>query len=31
MKILGAPATGLSLLLWPASVAAQDFPNKRSM
>jgi tripartite-type tricarboxylate transporter receptor subunit TctC len=28
MRILGALATGLSVLLWPASVAAQDFPNK---
>src|SRR5260370_4359134 len=28
MKILGALATGLSLLLWPALAAAQDFPNK---
>src|ERR1700737_481066 len=28
MKILSALATGLSVLLLPASVAAQDFPNK---
>jgi tripartite-type tricarboxylate transporter receptor subunit TctC len=28
MKILGVLVTGLSLLLWPASVAAQDFPSK---
>ena len=28
MKILGAPATGLLLLLLPALAAAQDFPNK---
>jgi tripartite-type tricarboxylate transporter receptor subunit TctC len=28
MRILGALATGLSVLLMPASVAAQDFPNK---
>jgi tripartite-type tricarboxylate transporter receptor subunit TctC len=28
MRILGALATGLSLLLWPASAAAQDFPSK---
>jgi tripartite-type tricarboxylate transporter receptor subunit TctC len=28
MKILGALATGLSLLLLSVSVAAQDFPNK---
>src|SRR6266481_3031034 len=28
MKILGALVTGLSLLLWPASAAAQDFPSK---
>ena len=28
MKILGALATGLSVLLWPALAAAQDFPNK---
>jgi tripartite-type tricarboxylate transporter receptor subunit TctC len=28
MRILRMPATGLSLLLWPASVVAQDFPSK---
>jgi tripartite-type tricarboxylate transporter receptor subunit TctC len=28
MRILSALATGLSVLLLPASVAAQDFPNK---
>jgi tripartite-type tricarboxylate transporter receptor subunit TctC len=28
MKILGALLTGLSLLLWPALAAAQDFPAK---
>jgi tripartite-type tricarboxylate transporter receptor subunit TctC len=28
MRILGALVTGLSVLLLPASVAAQDFPNK---
>ena len=28
MKIWGAVAAALSLLLWPASVAAQDFPTK---
>ena len=28
MRILGALATGLSVLLLPASAAAQDFPNK---
>jgi tripartite-type tricarboxylate transporter receptor subunit TctC len=28
MRILGALATGLSVLLMPASAAAQDFPNK---
>jgi tripartite-type tricarboxylate transporter receptor subunit TctC len=28
MKILGALVTGLSLLLWPALAAAQDFPSK---
>jgi tripartite-type tricarboxylate transporter receptor subunit TctC len=28
MKILSALATGLSLLLWPALAAAQDFPSK---
>jgi tripartite-type tricarboxylate transporter receptor subunit TctC len=28
MRILRMLATGLSLLLWPASVAAQDFPSK---
>src|SRR5258708_8138597 len=28
MKILGALVTGLSVLLWPALAAAQDFPNK---
>ena len=28
MRILGALATGLSMLLLPASAAAQDFPNK---
>src|SRR6202051_1038195 len=28
MKILGVLATGLSLLLLPASAAAQDFPTK---
>jgi tripartite-type tricarboxylate transporter receptor subunit TctC len=28
MKILSALATGLSVLLWPALLAAQDFPNK---
>src|SRR5258705_5684307 len=28
MRILSALATGLSVLLAPASVAAQDFPNK---
>src|SRR5258708_38747785 len=28
MKILSALATGLSVLLSPASAAAQDFPNK---
>jgi tripartite-type tricarboxylate transporter receptor subunit TctC len=28
MKLLGALATGLSMLLSPALVAAQDFPNK---
>jgi tripartite-type tricarboxylate transporter receptor subunit TctC len=27
MRILGALAGGLSLLLWPALAAAQDFPN----
>jgi tripartite-type tricarboxylate transporter receptor subunit TctC len=28
MKILGAVVTGLSVLLLPATVAAQDFPNR---
>jgi len=28
MRILRMLATGLSLLLWPASVVAQDFPSK---
>jgi len=28
MRILGVLATGLSLLLWPALAAAQDFPSK---
>jgi tripartite-type tricarboxylate transporter receptor subunit TctC len=28
MRILGALATGLSLLLWPPLAAAQDFPSK---
>jgi tripartite-type tricarboxylate transporter receptor subunit TctC len=28
MKILGALVTGLSVLLWPALAAAQDFPSK---
>ena len=28
MRILGALAAALSLLLMPISVAAQDFPNK---
>ena len=28
MKILGALVTGLSLLLWPALAAAQDFPTR---
>jgi tripartite-type tricarboxylate transporter receptor subunit TctC len=28
MRILRMPATWLSLLLWPASVVAQDFPSK---
>jgi tripartite-type tricarboxylate transporter receptor subunit TctC len=28
MKILGAVVTGLSVLLLPAAVAAQDFPNR---
>ncbi len=28
MKILSALATGLSVLLWPALAAAQDFPSK---
>ena len=28
MRILGALATGLSVLLLPALVAAQDFPNR---
>jgi tripartite-type tricarboxylate transporter receptor subunit TctC len=28
MRILGALATGLSVLLWPALAAAQDFPSK---
>ena len=28
MRVLATLVTGLSVLLWPASVAAQDFPNK---
>ncbi len=28
MRILGALAAGLSVLLWPALAAAQDFPTK---
>src|ERR1700736_7090158 len=28
MRVLATLVTGLSVLLWPASVAAQDFPTK---
>src|SRR5258708_28856631 len=28
MRVFGALAAGLSLLLWPALAAAQDFPNR---